>query len=58
MTRTGEQVRLLLGVELERGPVLLPALGPLVVDVGRPARELGLEVVEVVEVASIEEADS
>jgi hypothetical protein len=45
-------------MELERGPVLLPALGPFVVDAGRPARELRLEVVEVVEVASIEEADS
>jgi len=51
-------VELLLGVELQRGPVLLAALGPLVVDPGRPARELGLEVVEVMEVASIEEADS
>lgn len=44
-------------MELERGPALLPALRALVVDVGGPARELGLEVVEVVEVAAVEEAD-
>jgi len=54
----GDEVRLLLGMQLERGPALLPALRSLVVDARHPARELRLEVVEVVEIAPVEEADA
>lgn len=53
----GDQVRLVLGMELDRRPALLPALRALVVDACHPARELRLEVLEVVEVAPVAEAD-
>src|SRR5262245_59786094 len=57
MARPRDQVRLLLGVQRERRPALLPTLRALVIDAAHPPRELGLEVIEIVKVAAVEEAD-